>query len=112
MTWSPRNTDARRTVLSPGSTVANIVVTIRASTMAEWMVARVTMKAFLQVPPTNTIARMRTRLARAIARRSIHSRHPRARDGRLEYIARANEIEPAASSGCEKQFTFENRELI
>jgi hypothetical protein len=56
------------------------------------------MKASLQVPPTNTIVYMRTRLVRAIAWRSIHSRHLRARDGRLEYVTRANEIEPAARS--------------
>jgi len=41
---------------------------------------------------------MRTRLVRAIAWRSIHSRHPRAQDGRLEYVARANEIVPVADS--------------
>src|SRR5437879_11796979 len=80
-------------VWAPGRIVANIAVNIRVNTMAEWMVARVTMKAFLQVPPTETTGRTRTRSVRAIARKSIHSRHPPARDGRLERVTLANEVE-------------------
>ena len=55
-------------------------------------------KISLQVQATDTIGRIRPQLVRAIAWRSIHSRHPRGRDGTLASVARASEIEPADGS--------------
>src|SRR5712692_2939940 len=80
------------------NTAADITVRSPFNTLDGLMAAGAGVKAFLQVSPTNTIGYTRTQLVRAIAWRSIRSRHPLAQDGRLGYGTRANEIETAVCS--------------
>jgi hypothetical protein len=91
-----RATVVRKTALVRSNTAANIAVRSPFNTSVGLMAAGAGIKVSLQVQPTDTIGRIRIRLVRAIAWRSIRSRHPRGRDGRLASVARANEIETAA----------------
>jgi len=80
------------------NTAADMTVRSPFNTSVGLMAAGAGEKVSLQVQPTNIIGLMRTRLVRAIAWRSIRSRHPLAQDGRLGYGTRANEIETAVCS--------------